>query len=157
EGALVALDRALSLCVGTPLGTITGPFADVERARLAELRLDVVEERAEVLLSLGRLAELTTELGPALAANPLREATRALLIRVLHGQGEHDKAGKLYRDGAELMAEKLGVEPGPVLRELRDTLLTTEPEPARAVPSQLPHDTRRFTGRDTELGRLDAL
>ncbi|AHH96721.1 BTAD domain-containing putative transcriptional regulator [Kutzneria viridogrisea] len=160
-GALRALDQALGLCVGTPLGTITGPFADVERARLSELRLDVVEERGEVLLRMGRHAELVEELAAVLADHPLRESARALLIRALLAQGRRDSAVEVYQAGEQVLSERLGVQPGPVLRELHDTLLARDKpaaaDPTRAVPSQLPHDTRRFTGRGEELTRLNGL
>jgi DNA-binding SARP family transcriptional activator/Tfp pilus assembly protein PilF len=162
EGTLAELDRALRLWAGTPLGGLGGPFADIERQRLLELRLDVVEERADVLLRLNRPVELVPELTRMLDDNPLRESTRALLIRALHQQGKKAEALAIYRAGAELLDERLGVEPGPVLRQLHDTLLNgttpaVRPTSPRAVPSQLPHDTRRFTGRGDELRRLDGL
>ena len=162
EGALAELDRALRLWAGTPLGSVGGPFADIERQRLLELRLDVVEERADVLLGLNRSGELVSELTRMLDDNPLRESTRALLIRALHQQGKKAEALAIYRSGAKLLDDRLGVEPGPVLRQLHDTLLDVDtpverPNSLRVVPSQLPHDTRRFTGRGEELRRLDGL
>ncbi|WP_211770392.1 AfsR/SARP family transcriptional regulator [Kutzneria sp. CA-103260] len=162
DAALAELDRALALWSGTPLGSIGGPFADVERHRLAELRLDVVEERADLLLTLGRPAEVVSELKTVLDDHPLRESSRALLIRALHQHGRTGEAKSVYQAGARLLDDRLGVQPGPALRSVYDTLLNTA-GPAedsllpRVVPSQLPHDTRRFTGRGEELRRLDAL
>ncbi|MFI9383864.1 BTAD domain-containing putative transcriptional regulator [Kutzneria sp. NPDC052558] len=162
EAALAELDRALALWSGTPLGSIGGPFADVERHRLAELRLDVIEERAGLLLALRRPAEVVSELKAVLADHPLRESTRAQLIRALHRQGRTGEAKAVYQAGARLLDDRLGVQPGPALRSVYESLLTAA-EPAedsllpRVVPSQLPHDTRRFTGRGEELRRLDAL
>ncbi len=162
DAALAELDQALALWSGTPLGSIGGPFADVERHRLAELRLDVVEERADLLLALGRPAEVVNELKAVLNDHSLRESSRALLIRALHQHGRTGEAKSVYQAGARLLDDRLGVQPGPALRSVYEKLLNTA-APAegsllpRVVPSQLPHDTRRFTGRGEELRRLDAL
>jgi DNA-binding SARP family transcriptional activator/tetratricopeptide (TPR) repeat protein len=161
EAGLAELDAALALWSGTPLGGLGGPFADVERQRLAELRLDVIEERAELLLVLRRPAEVVTGLKDVLADHPLRESSRALLIRALHQQGRLGEAKSVYQTGARLLDDRLGVQPGPALRGVYEALVNAEPaaDPVlpRVVPSQLPHDTRRFTGRGEELRRLDAL
>ncbi|MBB5889114.1 BTAD domain-containing putative transcriptional regulator [Kutzneria kofuensis] len=160
EAALAELDLALGLWAGTPLGSIGGPFADIERQRLAELRLDVIEERADLLLTLRRPAEVVGELKAVLDDHPLRESTRALLITALHREGRKGEAKSVYQAGARLLDERLGVQPGPALRRVYETLIDTTSAAEvlpRVVPSQLPHDTRRFTGRGEELRRLDAL
>jgi DNA-binding SARP family transcriptional activator/tetratricopeptide (TPR) repeat protein len=161
EAALAGFDRALALWAGTPLGGIGGPFADIERQRLAELRLDVIEERADLLLAMRRPDEVVGQLKDVLDDHPLRESTRALLITALHQQGRAGEARSVYQAGARLLDDRLGVQPGPALRRVFETLIDTS-KPAeevlpRVVPSQLPHDTRRFTGRGEELRRLDAL
>jgi len=162
DAALAELERALALWSGTPLGSIGGPFADVERHRLAELRLDVLEERADLLLTMDRPAEVVSELKAVLDDHPLRESSRALLIRALHRHGRTGEAKSVYQAGARLLDDRLGVQPGPALRSVYDKLLNTAGPTEdsllpRVVPSQLPHDTRRFTGRGEELRRLDAL
>ena len=48
-----SLNAALGLWQGAPLAGIPGPWADIERARLDELRLSAIEERIEVMLALG--------------------------------------------------------------------------------------------------------
>jgi Bacterial transcriptional activator domain/NB-ARC domain len=61
------------------------------------------------------------------------------------------------------LAESLGVDPGPFLRDTHRAILWHEPpahEPAaqnRTVPAQLPTDLLAFTGRATELARLDEI
>ena len=40
-----SLDAALGLWQGTALSGIPGPWADIERVRLGELRLTAIEER----------------------------------------------------------------------------------------------------------------
>ncbi|HEY9245057.1 MAG TPA: winged helix-turn-helix domain-containing protein, partial [Streptosporangiaceae bacterium] len=51
-GQLAALDAALGLWQGIPLVGLPGPWADIERARLGELRLAAIEQRTDVLLAL---------------------------------------------------------------------------------------------------------
>ncbi|WP_198047054.1 BTAD domain-containing putative transcriptional regulator [Kutzneria sp. 744] len=161
EAALAEFEQALALWAGTPLGGIGGPFADIERQRLAELRLDVLEERADLLLTLRRPAQVVAALKDVLVDHPLRESTRTLLITALHQQGRVGEAKSIYQDGARLLDDRLGVQPGPALRRAYETLIDAgkpvEEVLPRVVPSQLPHDTRRFTGRGDELRRLDAL
>ncbi len=57
------------------------------------------------------------------------------------------------------LARDLGVDPGPELRAAHGTLRGSparSPE-IRVIPAQLPRDLPRFTGRRTELDRLEAL
>ncbi len=55
QDSLRELDAALELWTGRALSGIPGPFAEMERARLEELRLTTVEDRARVLLGLRRI------------------------------------------------------------------------------------------------------
>ncbi|GAA3433729.1 hypothetical protein GCM10018954_033330 [Kutzneria kofuensis] len=76
--------------------------------------------------------------------HPLRESTRALLITALHREGRKGEAKSVYQAGARLLDERLGVQPGPALRRVYETLIDTTSAAEvlpRVVPSQLPHDT----------------
>ncbi|MBB3728086.1 AfsR/SARP family transcriptional regulator [Nonomuraea dietziae] len=129
----------------------------IEASRLEELRLAAVERRALALLDLGRDGEATAELQPHLLAHPLRERLRELLMRALHQAGRRADALRLYRDGRELLAGELGIEPGGALRELHAEILREEPPPVSVRPAQLPPDVFAFTGRQAELAVLDDL
>src|SRR5215472_5557537 len=87
RGAAQSFDAALRLWRGAPFGTLSGPFAEIERARLGELRLTMHEERADVLLALGRHAALTVELPGLIQENPLREGLRRELMLALYRSG----------------------------------------------------------------------
>ncbi|MBP2338261.1 DNA-binding SARP family transcriptional activator [Saccharothrix coeruleofusca] len=179
-GELVAaaaeLDQALALWRAEPLGGVAGLFAEVERGRLVERRLAAQEERAELLLLIGRGAELVGELTALVGEHPLRERGHGLLMRALCQAGRQAEALAVYRDARQVLVDELGVEPGPELRRLQQAVLSgedlepagsrpaalptalPEPEPPRpATPAQLPRAPVSLIGRDTELQRLDAL
>ena len=57
-----SFDAALRLWQAAPLSGVPGPWAEIERVRLSEVRLTAIEERAEVMLMLGRAAAMAAEL-----------------------------------------------------------------------------------------------
>jgi DNA-binding SARP family transcriptional activator len=155
-GAVREFDAALALWHGTPLAGIAGPFAEVERTRLTELRLTAVEDRAEAVLDLGRHRELVPELSTLAAEHPLRERMRAVLMTALYRSGRRSEALTVYAETRRLLGDELGVEPGPQLRDLYRTMLTDDgaDAPATDVPRQLPAAVRHFAGRAEELATL---
>ncbi|MFI9009800.1 BTAD domain-containing putative transcriptional regulator [Actinosynnema sp. NPDC053489] len=172
--AATALDEALGLWRGEPLGGVVGLFAEVERGRLAERRVAVLEERAELLLLIGRGAELVPSLTALVDEHPLRERGHGLLMRALCQAGRQAEALAVYRRARRVLVEELGVEPGPELRKLQHAVLAGEdPEPDRPTrpmvlrpvgesasaltPAQLPRASASLIGRDEELARLDGL
>jgi DNA-binding SARP family transcriptional activator len=136
HAALRDLDAALGLWQGDALTGIPGPFAQAQRAKLAELRLAAVEHRAELLLDLGRPDEPVAELTALSQEHPLRERLRVLLMRALHACGRTAEALDVFADARTALVEASGLEPGPELRQLQHILLTggnhvtPAPEPA---------------------------
>ncbi|SDO10635.1 AfsR/SARP family transcriptional regulator [Lentzea jiangxiensis] len=173
-GAAVELDDALALFRAEPLGGVSGLFFDVERGRLVERRLAVLEERAELGLAIGQGPELVSQLTAVVAEHPLRERGHGLLMRALVQAGRQAEALAAYREARGVLIEELGVEPGPELRRVHQAVLAGEsPEPARApvrttpqapaepapvtVPAQLPRAPVSLVGRDAEVAVMDAL
>lgn len=139
EEALSGLDTALALWRGEALAGVPGPFAQAQRTRLAELRLATVERRAEVALKLGRLEEVVAELTAVVAAHPLREPPRLLLMTALYRSGRTADALAVFDDGHRATVEELGVEPGPALREFRRRLVgPPSTAPGGSVPATPP-------------------
>ncbi|GAA3305497.1 hypothetical protein GCM10020219_000090 [Nonomuraea dietziae] len=132
------LGEALALWRGPAYADLPGKAVGEEAARLEELRLRAVEQRAESMLALGRAEETVEGLAAAVAAHPLRERLREQLMRVLRLAGRRADALRSYREARELLAEELGIEPGRGLRELNAEMLREESPRAAGRPAQLP-------------------
>ena len=126
-GAAGALETGLGLWRGVAFAGVPGPFAETERARLAELRSGAAEERADVLLELGRHEEVLPDLTALVASHPLRERMRGLLMIALYRSGRHAEALRLFQDGRRVLAEELGIDPGSELSRIYQQVLTRDP------------------------------
>jgi DNA-binding SARP family transcriptional activator/tetratricopeptide (TPR) repeat protein len=165
ERASNLLAEGLALWRGGALEDVSAgaPVLADHRDRLEQRRLAAVEDRIEADLALGRHADLVGELTALVADHPLRERTRAQLMRSLTASGRPADALAEYRAGLEVLRDTLGLDPGPLLRQAeRVVLAASAPAPARAPadrprPSQLPADIPHFVGRATELAGLDAV
>jgi DNA-binding SARP family transcriptional activator len=121
------LAKALSLWRGAPLAELTyEPFAQPEIARLEELRLTLIEERAEAELALGRHAELVSDLEGLVREQPLRERLRGQLMLALYRSGRQADALEVYREGRQALVAQLGIEPSPLLQRLHSSILRQE-------------------------------
>ncbi|WP_280891317.1 BTAD domain-containing putative transcriptional regulator [Streptomyces sp. LBL] len=163
------LDRALAQWDGEVLAGVPGPYAETQRVRLEEWRLQLLETRLDMDLEQGCHAEAVSELTALTAAHPLRERLRELLMLALYRSGRQAEALAVYADTRRLLADELGVDPRPGLRELQQRILQADPglaepsgpkaEPAAVPvrPAQLPATVPDFTGRSafvTELGEV---
>jgi predicted ATPase/class 3 adenylate cyclase len=120
-------EEALSLWRGRPLAG----FEDVELARreaerLEELRVLATEGLVEARLGCGEHVELIGQITGLVAASPLRERPRRLLMLALYRGGRHAEALSAYRDACEALDE-IGLQPGPELRELEEAILRHDP------------------------------
>src|SRR5580692_11351089 len=133
-----ALAEALALWRGRALADVP-PFALVtaEAERLEESRLSTLELRIEADLGCGMHAQLVPELRRLLSDQPLRERLWGLLVRALDAAGRHAEALAAYGQAREVIAEELGVDPGPELQRLYQALLTADlvPRQQRAAPA----------------------
>jgi YVTN family beta-propeller protein len=136
------LGEALALWRGAPLADLAfEPFAQVEIARLEELRLTAVEDRNEARLALGHHAELVGELETLVRDHPLRERLRGQLMLALYRSGRQAEALAAYRDARRTLVDELGIEPGPELRALERAILAQDAAlagPPRRGPPPLP-------------------
>ena len=122
------LSAALDLWRGHPLADLAyESFAQNEAARLEELRLVALENRAEADLALGHHAELVPELEALVREHPTRERLRAALMLALYRSGRQVEALERYRDLKRTLDEELGLEPGPRLQQLERSILTHDP------------------------------
>ena len=94
------LREALALWRGAPLADFEyESFVQPEAARLGELRQLAIESRIEAELELGGGPELVAELQALVAARPLQERPRVLLMRALYRAGRQSEALDVYREG----------------------------------------------------------
>jgi DNA-binding SARP family transcriptional activator/tetratricopeptide (TPR) repeat protein len=176
ENVSSLLARALSLWRGEPLVDVpSAALARREAGRLAELRLQLTEARIDADLYLGRHGELVAELRRLAAEHPLREHIWVQLMLACYRCGHQGAALEVYRDARATLAEELGVDPGPELREMHQKILAADPGltaaararltigqtggdfPRQRAPRQLPSAVGHFTGRAAELKRLTEL
>jgi DNA-binding SARP family transcriptional activator/tetratricopeptide (TPR) repeat protein len=125
-GAVDALESALGLWRGVAFAGVPGPFAETERVRLAELRSGAAEERADVLLSLGRHEEVVPDLTALVTDHPLRERMRGLLMIALYRCGRPAEALRVFQDGRRVLAEELGIDPGTDLSRIHRQVLNAD-------------------------------
>ncbi len=124
--AVAAINAALGLWRGAAFAGVPGPFAETERARLAEMRSAAAEERADVLLSLGRHGEVVPDLTAMVADHPLRERMRGLLMIALYRSGRQAEALRVYAEGRRVLADELGIDPGSDLARVHLQVLTMD-------------------------------
>ncbi|MEU3300486.1 BTAD domain-containing putative transcriptional regulator [Streptomyces sp. NPDC006678] len=164
--ARALINKSLGLWDGEPLASVPGPYAEAQRARLEEWRLQLLETRLEMDLDLGCHAEAVSELTALTAAHPLRERLRELLMLALYRSGRQAEALAVYADTRRLLADELGVDPRPELSALQQRILQADAELARPVeqptpatpqparPHQLPATVPDFTGRSSFVREL---
>ncbi|MGW3728456.1 BTAD domain-containing putative transcriptional regulator [Streptomyces sp. NPDC000851] len=160
------LGRAVALWDGEALAGVPGPYAEAQRVRLEEWRLQLLESRLDMDLEQGCHAEAVSELTALTAAHPLRERLRELLMLALYRSGRQAEALAVYADTRRLLADELGVDPRPGLQDLQHRILQADPglaepsapaaEPASALvrPAQLPATVPDFTGRSSFVAEL---
>ncbi|MFG2565336.1 BTAD domain-containing putative transcriptional regulator [Streptomyces sp. NPDC048567] len=165
DAARALLNKALGLWDGEALASVPGPYAEYQRTRLQEWRLQLTETRLDLDLEAGCHAEAVSELTALTAAHPLRERLRELLMVALYRSGRQAEALAVYADTRRLLAEELGVDPRAELAQLQQRILRAdeelarpadEPAPAAAPvrPAQLPATVPDFTGRDAFVREL---
>ena len=130
------LSSALACWRGEAFQEFAGlPWADLEASRLDELRLTAIEVRADAALRLGRAAQLVADLDQLTAQHPLREEAWRLLALALYQSGRQGDALAALRRARARLAEELGVDPGPALRELEEDILAQAPQLSAPAPS----------------------
>jgi predicted ATPase/DNA-binding SARP family transcriptional activator/tetratricopeptide (TPR) repeat protein len=150
------LRRALSMWRGSPLTELvrTGNAGGVI-ARLEEARSAATEDRIEADLLVGGHRELTGEIEALVAAYPLRERLWGQLVVALYRSGRQGDALGAYRRARTVLAEELGVDPGPALRRLESQVLSQHPDLDEPATPAAP-GVAAASDRDRGLGNLPA-
>jgi class 3 adenylate cyclase/DNA-binding winged helix-turn-helix (wHTH) protein/tetratricopeptide (TPR) repeat protein len=116
-------EEALGLWRGPPMAEFSEfEFARLEADRLEERHAAAVEGLVEARLECGEHREVIGQLTGLVAANPLRERPRWLMMLALYRAGRHAEALAAYRDACAALDE-IGLQPGPELRRLEQAIL----------------------------------
>lgn len=161
------LGQALALWRGPAFAGLDAPWLDDLRATLELERVAAVLDHADHRLRMGQHTEVLATLSTEAERRPLDERLAELLMLALYRSGRQADALRHYAVVRSHLADELGIDPGPALRELHQRILTTDqlltlpapaaPKPDRPpTPHQLPAAPRPFTGRAPELAQVTA-
>jgi DNA-binding SARP family transcriptional activator len=136
------LREALGLWRGEPLADVPSQvLRDREVPPLADQRLHALAARIDADLHLGRHGEAVAELRQLVADHPLQEPFHAQLMLSLYRTGRQADALAAYQVVRRVLADQLGIDPGPELRLVHQRILGADSElllPAGAEPSSSP-------------------
>lgn len=124
--AAAHLRSAVSLWRGPPLAGLTGRLLEREAVRLEEMRLTAIEDSLEYALACGAEHEWVAELTSLVDQHPLRERLPGLLMLALYRLGRQAEALAVYRRTAAVLADELGIDPGPELRQRYEAILRSD-------------------------------
>lgn len=168
QEAAGTLREALALWRGPALADFTfDEFAQAARTRLDEMRLTATEDRIEADLAMGRHEALAAELEGLVSEHPLREKLWAQLMVALYRSGRQSDSLRAYQRVRDVLADELGLEPGPALRELEQQVLAHDATlgAPRPVPTATParrlsnihRELSTFVGRAADVAQIDLL
>jgi DNA-binding SARP family transcriptional activator/tetratricopeptide (TPR) repeat protein len=165
ERAWRLTEEAGALWSGVPFAeALDSELVNAEKARLEDLRLTSMELRAEALLALGRHAVVSGDLEGLVRAHPFRERFWGLHALALYRSGRQADALDTLRRAKHVLADELGVDPSPALRELEADLLSQDGgldgvgRRIATATMPLPADEHdgAVIGRESALRELDA-
>ncbi|GAB2491579.1 BTAD domain-containing putative transcriptional regulator [Streptosporangium sandarakinum] len=159
------LAEALGLWQGPAFAEVADePWAAAETARLNELRLVATELHVAAGLRNGDPAAVVPEAERLTRDEPLREEGWRLHALALWSSGRQADALATLRRARGILAEELGLDPGPDLTALEEAILTRRtdvlraavppPPPAAPPPRPAPITEAPFVGREAQLSAL---
>ncbi|WP_283138246.1 AfsR/SARP family transcriptional regulator [Rhizohabitans arisaemae] len=169
RGAEDAFARGLALWEGSAAEDVPlGHTLREEVARLTDGYLSVVEEHTEIRLTLGKNEAAAALLSEVIGRYPLRERLHAQLMLARYRRGDVAGALDAFGSARRILADELGIDPGPELGRLHQAVLRRDPallaseravaaDDGHPAPRQLPRAPTVFVGRSAELTRLQAV
>src|SRR6201997_2907335 len=150
SGVVARFEEALALWRGVP-ELPDGRRGTSEKTRWIEGHAALVEDRADALLATGRAAEIIGELEAAVADAPLRERRWGQLMLALYRAGRQGEALGAYQRARALLADELGVDPGPELRRLEAAIVAQDAALETPAAQQSSAITRAVTFLLTDI------
>jgi DNA-binding SARP family transcriptional activator len=151
--------RVLHAALATWRGPALADVADEEfvgavAARLAQARHAAQLDWAQAVVALGDGATVAGELRAIVAADPLSERPRALLMRALAADGRSAEALAIYHDFRDQLADQLGVDPSPPLEQLYLGILRHDATSVAVDPVPPRPALTSFVGRDDDTSAV---
>lgn len=151
------LADAVDVYSGELLESCYDEWLTEERARLARLHVDALEELARQRQAQGRWREAISYAERLVGQEPLHEAAHRLLIGLCEAAGDRARALRAYHRCATTLQRELGVDPSEETQAAYEALLPTPSEPAPAPPPPTSPPRSPLVGRVREQAQLSAL
>ncbi|GAA3269293.1 AfsR/SARP family transcriptional regulator [Dactylosporangium vinaceum] len=127
DEAMAALERALGLWRGAPLGDLLkGPSVEAFATWLSEVRMEATELLMDAQLQLGMHRQLVSRLFLLTAEHPLRESFYKQLMLALYRSDRTADALKVFQTARRTLHAELGLEPCRALQEVQRAILTAD-------------------------------
>lgn len=153
ETASRLFGAALEEWSGRALDDLSGSrFADTFATAMDEERLLVTAARIDAEIACGRASSVVGELVSMTTAHPMREPLWVQLITALYLSGRQADALEACRRVRGVLAEELGIDPGPALAELEKRVLRQEPLNTATI-TQVERMAKAMTETVTEAPR----
>ncbi len=151
------LRQALALWRGEPLADVPSLLLrDREVPPIVDKRLQALAIRIDADLHLGRHGEVVAELRQLVAAHPLQEQFHAQLMLSLYRSGRQADALAAFQDVRRVLADELGIDPGPGLTLLHQRILAADSELLRPAESEPPSPAETDSTPAATPGRRDS-
>lgn len=149
------VEQALSWWRGEALHGLEGRRFEEEARRLTDLQAQGELLVADLALASGDLIGVEERLARATALRPLNEALWQRRIEVLARSGRTAEALVAYDGLRTLLAEELGVDPSPGIRQLHARVLQEDSTMVTGRGMPLPPVLSSFVGRRHEFAELN--
>lgn len=159
-----ALAEALGMWHGEPFADVAdGVWIAPTMTALREARLSAIEERAQALLDSGSPEVVLEQMHEIAGEYPTRERLASSIILALYQVGRQYEALAAYESLRLRLAEELGADPSPPVRQLherilrQDSDLATSTAPPPLARTNVPAPINPLVGRQPELAAMEKL
>ncbi|MFI7294560.1 BTAD domain-containing putative transcriptional regulator [Streptomyces sp. NPDC050121] len=126
--AFALLSQALREWTAPPFEDLSEyDFAGRETQRLVQLRLSAAEGRAQAAFALGRSHEILDDLEREVLQHPMRERLVRRLMQAQYCSGRQADALQVFERTRRYLADELGVDVSPELRQIHGEILRQDP------------------------------
>lgn len=132
--------QALGLWRGEAFAGLDTPWLDSVRSAVEQERWAAELDHADLRLRRGEHVQLLPLLSARAEQHPLDERLARQLMLALCRSGRQADALAAFQDTRARLAEELGIDPGPELREMHERILRGDPELAASAPIAPPRE-----------------